>query len=205
RYTPKSVEQGGPIIMKITVLLILSLLIFSSFALNAYSQKELARASRAAWAADPNAGVLNMPIGSNSSSGETNPKQIEETGLNQTTPTEPVVSNETIEKQPENISIPGNWSLKIADVVSRNATLTLFQNGDTVFGKGSIMEDNNTITVAAGGSVNGNKLNLDLITLEKMGLYRLSMTVSGDTVIGSYTAFSTIGSSSSGPANGSRT
>ena len=46
------------------------------------------------------------------------------------------VSNYTSPKQIEAMSIPGNWSLEIADNVSRNATLTLFQNGDTVFGKG---------------------------------------------------------------------
>jgi hypothetical protein len=192
--------------MKIKILLISSLLLLSLFALNAYSQADLARASRAAWAADPNAGVLNIPVKSSNSSGAANPNQTEKSEPNQTKTTEPaVVSNDTFPKQIETISIPGNWSLEIADNVSRNATLTLFQNGDTVFGKGSIRRDNNTLTVAAGGSVTGNKLNLDLITLEKMGLYRLSMTVSGDSAIGSYSAFSTTGSPSTGTAKGLRT
>ena len=127
-------------------------------------------------------------------------------GPNQTKTAISAVSNYTSPKQIEALSIPGNWSLEIADNVSRNATLTLFQNGDTVFGKGSFREDgNNTLTVAAGGSITGNKLDMDLITLEKMSLYKISMTVSGDSAIGSYTAFSTIGSPSKGTAKGLRT
>jgi len=59
--------------------------------------------------------------------------------------------------------------------------------------------------VAADGSVNANKLNLNLITLEKIGLYKLSMTVSADTAIGSYIAFNTTGSPSKGVAKGLRT
>jgi hypothetical protein len=194
--------------MKIKALLISSLLLLSLFTLNSHSQDSYsgsARAERAAWAANSNAGVLNTPIHGNDSSRATTPNQAENPVPNQTKTAIPVVSNDTSPKQIETMSIPGNWSLEIADNVSRNATLTLFQNGDTIFGKGSMREDNNTLTVAAGGSITGNKLNLDLITLEKMGLYRLSMTVSGDSAIGSYTAFSTIGSPSTGPAKGLRT
>jgi hypothetical protein len=193
--------------MKIKVLLVSSLLLLSLFALNASSQKELALASRAAWAADPHAAVLNTPIGSNSSSGATtNPEQTEKKGLNQTNTTKSALSNDTSPKQQiETISVPGNWSLEMADKLPRNATLILFQNGDTVFGKVSIRQDNNTLTVAADGSVNANKLNLNLITLEKIGLYKLSMTVSADTAIGSYIAFNTTGSPSKGVAKGLRT
>lgn len=194
--------------MKIKILLVSSLLLLSLFALNAHSQANLARASRAAWAAEPNAGVLNMPIVGNHSSGSTNLNQTENPGPNQTrtaTPAVSNVSNSTSPRQTETMSIPGNWSLEMADNVSRNATLTLFQNSDTIFGKGRIREDNNTLTVAAGGIITGNKLDLNLITLEKMGLYRLSMTVSEDSAIGSYTAFSPIGSPSTGPVKGLRT
>ena len=195
--------------MKIKILLTSSLLLLSLFALNAYSQddySESARAERAAWTADPNAGVLNIPVQSNDSSGATNPKQTENPEPNQAKTTEPAVSNDTSPKQNETISIPGNWSLEVVGNVSRNATLILFQNGDTVLGKGSFRENgNNTLTVAVGGSITGNKLDLDLITLEKMGLYRISMTVSGDSAIGNYTAIGTVGSPSTGTAKGLRT
>jgi hypothetical protein len=197
--------------MKIKVLLISSLLLLSLFTLNSHSQDSYsgsARAERAAWAANSNAGVLNTPIHGNDSSRATTPNQAENPVPNQTRTAIPAVSNVsnyTSPRQIETISIPGNWSLEIADNVSRNATLTLFQNGDTIFGKGRIREDNNTLTVAAGGIITGNKLDLNLITLEKMGLYRLSMTVSEDSAIGSYTAFSTVGSPSTGPVKGLRT
>jgi hypothetical protein len=67
--------------------------------------------------------------------------------------------------------VTGLW---IADNTSRNATLTISQSGDTVFGKGNVKVGNNTIIVAACGNVSGNELNIDLVTLEEMGLYQLS-------------------------------
>jgi hypothetical protein len=47
-------------------------------------------------------------------------------------------------------------------------------------------------------------LNLDLVSLENLKLYRLSLTVSGNSVTGSDTAFSPSESPLNGPAKGLR-
>jgi uncharacterized protein YjfI (DUF2170 family) len=41
---------------------------------------------------------------------------------------------------------------------------------------------------AASGTISDDKLNLDMVSLEKVSLYRIAMTVSEDLVTGSYTA-----------------
>jgi hypothetical protein len=89
--------------------------------------------------------------------------------------------------------------------VSRNATLTLFQNGDAVYGTGKLdLDANTTLMAAASGTISDDKLNLDMVSLEKVSLYRIAMTVSGDSVTGSYTAFSPSATSTTGTAKGVR-
>jgi hypothetical protein len=189
--------------IRIGILTLSALLLLSLFALSAYSENP--RTSRAAWAANPDVKILNTPIGSNNSLGASNPQQTRNTSLNQTVITQPIVANATVPKQSESIPVSGNWSLEIADNnTSRNATLTIFQSGDTVFGKGNVKVDNNTITVAACGNVSGNRLNLDLVTLEEMGLYQLSMALDGNSAIGNCTEFRSIGSTSTGIVKGVR-
>jgi hypothetical protein len=195
-------------------LILSTLLLLLLFASSAYSQSaaDAARAERAAWAsADPNAKILNTPIGSSDSSGASNPQQTGNMAKNQTenqtvTP-QPIVTdvtNATIPKKFESIPVSGNWSLEIADNTSRNATLTIFQSDDTVFGKGNLKANNDTITVTACGSVAGNKLNIGLVTLEKIGLYQLSMAINGNSTTGNYTAFRSTGSTSTGTVKGIR-
>jgi len=46
------------------------------------------------------------------------------------------------------------------------------------------------MTAAASGTVTGDQVNLDIVSLGKVSLYRISMTVSGDAATGSYPAFS---------------
>ena len=55
---------------------------------------------------------------------------------------------------------------------------------------------------AASGTIAGDRLNLDLVSLEKVNLYRISMTVNGDSATGSYTAFNPSSASTTGTANG---
>jgi hypothetical protein len=72
------------------------------------------------------------------------------------------------------------------------ATLTIFQNGDAIYGTGNIDLDAKNVMTAAGASgiVAGDKVNLDIVSLGKVSLYRIVMTVSGNSATGSYTAFS---------------
>jgi hypothetical protein len=117
---------------------------------------------------------------------------------------QPTVTNTAAESQTDSMSVSGQWSLQIADSTVKSATLTLYQIDDAVFGKGALSEDGDTLTLTASGSVTGNKLNLDLVTLEKIGLFRISMTVNENSAIGSYTAYSPLASSSTGTATGLR-
>ena len=102
-------------------------------------------------------------------------------------------------------SIAGSWSLKLSDSAERQADITLFQVGDVLFGAGNLDEDNNTLQVAASGSVLGDEMNLDITSTGPISLYRLALNLSGDSADGDYHAFSASGDSWTGSASGTRT
>lgn len=101
-------------------------------------------------------------------------------------------------------TVSGSWSFELSDSTIKNTVLTLFQSGDAVFGTGSMNDGNNTLVVAASGSYDGSKLNLDMTTLGSINLYRLALAPSGDSASGDYQAFSANGQSWTGSANGTR-
>ena len=101
-------------------------------------------------------------------------------------------------------NVSGSWSFELTDNSVKNVALTLFQSGDAVFGTGSMNDGNNPQIVAASGSLDGDKLNLDLTTSGSINLYRLALTPSGDSASGDYQAFSANGSSMTGSAKGTR-
>jgi hypothetical protein len=168
------------------------------------SLTEQAQASRAAQIGQPGTGILSVPFGNNSSSGASTTQQARNQEQNQTVATQPVATNVFTSTQARPTSVAGTWSLEIAAGTPIYANITLVQSEDAVFGKGKIMDGNDTETAVASGSIKGDMLNLDLLSLENLRLYRLSMTVSGDSATGSNTAFSPNESPSTGPAKGMR-
>jgi hypothetical protein len=173
------------------------------------------QASRAAQVGQESKSIINLPIGGKLSSGASTPQDARGQNLNQMTITQPVVANttnttnttipalSTTSSEPKSVS--GSWYLELNDSVSWNATLTLFQNGDAVYGTGKLdLDANTTLMAAASGTISDDKLNLDMVSLEKVSLYRIAMTVSGDSVTGSYTAFSPSATSTTGTARGVR-
>ncbi len=98
----------------------------------------------------------------------------------------------------------GSWSLQLNDNSEKDIILSIFQNGDALFGAGNMKEGNNTLQVAASGSLVGDKMDLDITTLGSISLYRLSLTLSGDSASGDYSAFSASGDAWTGSANGLR-
>ncbi|HPJ29781.1 MAG TPA: hypothetical protein PLZ42_00135 [Methanothrix sp.] len=58
---------------------------------------------------------------------------------------------------------------------------------------------------AASGTVVGDRLELDLVSIGPIALYRFDLSLSGDLVSGNYSAYGSDGSSWSGTASGSRT
>lgn len=170
---------------------------------------ETPQASRAAQVGQPGKGILSMSAGNDLSSGATNPKQARSQDTKQTNALQQVDTNSTIPIQPkvspELASGSGSWSLKLNDSATHMAVLTLFQNGDAVYGTGNLnLDDNTTLMAAASGTLTEGKLNLDIVSLGKVNLYRISMTVNGDSAEGSYKAYSPSEASTTGTASGLR-
>jgi hypothetical protein len=155
-------------------------------------------------------GKLNS-IGYSSTSGY-NAKDTRAQDLSQTSPVQNPTANTTasapaqVAAPAEQTSLSGSWSLELTDSASRTAALTLWQSGDAVFGSGNVnLDANTTMVAAASGTLTGNELNLDLVTLGKVNLYRLTLMVSGESATGNYTAYSPLASPSTGTAKGTKT
>ena len=163
--------------------------------------------SRAAQIGQSGKDILSKPVGSSTTSGASTPQQARNQEQNQAPVTQSIVTNSTAPVKSttssEPISVSGSWSLVLNDIASRTAALTLFQSGDAVYGTGNInLDANTTMMAAASGTITGDRLDLDLVSLEKVNLYRISMTVNGDSATGSYTAFNPSSASTTGTANG---
>lgn len=100
--------------------------------------------------------------------------------------------------------VTGSWSFQLNDDSQKDIALSLFQNGDALFGTGNMREGNDTLQVAASGSLQGDDMNLDITTLGSISLYRLTLSFSGDSASGDYTAFSASGDAWTGSADGMR-
>lgn len=99
----------------------------------------------------------------------------------------------------------GSWTFELRDSKTRQLALTLFQSEDAVFGEGSINDGGDTLQVSASGSAEGDKLKLDVTTSGTINLYRLALTISGNSASGDYRAFSNDGQPWTGITNGFRT
>ncbi len=162
------------------------------------------QASRAAQAGEPNKEIINLTIGSNHSAATATIQQTEIQDSSKITTNQPEVAYVAAQIQ-RPTSASGTWKLQIIDDTSRNATMTLFQSGDTVFGKGEIDDGAGTmLETTASGKVVSDKLTLDLVVPEKIILYRLSLTVNSDSALGSYVEFSTEEEPATGTVEGIR-
>ena len=170
---------------------------------------ETPQSSRAAEIGQSGKDILSTPVGNKLTSVATNPQESRSQDQNQTVATPTVAANPNAQAKPTMSSdlaiVSGSWSLDLNDSASRKAILTIFQNGDTIYGTGNLNLDANTAMIAvASGTVTGNQVNLDIVSLGKVTLYRIFMTVSGDSATGSYTAFSPGLSPATGTAKGLR-
>jgi hypothetical protein len=221
--------------MRIKVLIMSSLLLLALFAIKSYSvdwdnpedqsaddllssgsdsiiipvYTEEAQASRAAQMGQSGKDVLDTPTGNKLSSGAKNPQESIGQDHNLTVATPTVASDANVQAKPtmssEMAIVSGSWSLELNDSASRKAVLTIFQNGDAIYGSGNLNLDAYTaMTAVASGTVIGDHVNLDIVSLGKVSLYRISMTVNGDSATGNYTAFSPGLPLSTGTAKGLR-
>ena len=101
-------------------------------------------------------------------------------------------------------SAGGSWSFELKDTSKRDVSLALFQNGNYVFGVGNMKVGDSTLQVAASGSVQGETMDLDIISRGTITLYKQVLHLSGDSASGDYQAFSTSGETWTGSAEGLR-
>jgi len=132
----------------------------------------------------------------------------ETTPLQETVPvadTAATTESELPPSQPSVASVGGSWSFELNDSSKRDVALALFQSGNYVYGAGNMREGNSTLQVAASGSVQGETMDLDVISLGTINLYKLALDLSGDSAYGDYQAFSASGDAWKGSAEGLRT
>lgn len=87
------------------------------------------------------------------------------------------------------LSPSNKWHLDLQDTKDRVADLEMYQSNDAVFGRGTIVIEGYAQNVTATGTVTGNKLNLDILTID-LSLYRLSVTMNGKSLSGDYHSYS---------------
>jgi len=214
--------------MRIGILVISSLLLLVLFAMNACSIKwnEPGSQSFDQMFAGDNRSIDDMGVtrtvdtgsfSSGSPSSESSSTESSDTGSFSTESSgdakneqEPVSANSDAKTQPqssESTTIQGKWSIEFnfGSPPLRQHYINLFQNGDVVYGTGAIVLDPKTnLEVAAGGTVMGDQMNLDIISLGNVSLYSISMTAIGNSASGSYTAYRPGASPISGIATGLR-
>lgn len=101
-------------------------------------------------------------------------------------------------------NVAGRWTLSLIDSESRTVDLTLSQYGNEVFGKGYMTTGSNTQELTAAGLTEGTTLTLRLVTVSGYSMYRLKATVTGNSIFGTYTAYSSDGAFWAGNCNGNR-
>jgi hypothetical protein len=126
------------------------------------------------------------------------------TGMSPNVPNDSGVSTPAAAPETPWSNVAGRWTLSLIDTASRSVDLTLYQYGNEVFGKGVMTTGVNTQEVTAAGSTEGTSLSLRLVTVGGNNMYRLRTSVSGNSIFGTYSAYSSDGSSWAGNCNGSR-
>jgi hypothetical protein len=170
-------------------------------------------AARSAESGQKGKDILNVPLGGKLDTTGNNPQDTRSQDQSQTSPVQKEAVNTTVSAPVQAVvtsepaSISGGWSLELTDSASHTAALTLTQSGDAVFGTGNVnLDANTTLMAAASGTLTGSKLTLDIVTLEKVNLYRLALTVNGESATGNYNAYRwSEASPSTGTAKGTRT
>ena len=221
--------------MKIKLLILSSIILFASFAIAAHAfadstgltadqlfagvddvtipsgQSGSPQEARDAQTGQKGKDILSVPMGGKLDTNSLTAKDARALEMSQINKN--ATANNTTAPAPTQVAMPteptsvsGSWSIEFTDSASRNAVLTLFQSGDAVFGSGKVnLDANTTMMAAASGTLTGSELNLDLVTLGKVNLYRLTLMVSGESATGNYTSYSPSVSPSTGTAEGTRT
>ncbi|MDD2834529.1 MAG: hypothetical protein PHY05_00100 [Methanothrix sp.] len=107
--------------------------------------------------------------------------------------------------QPQVTAVGGSWYFTLNDSIERELAMVLFQKENDVFGAGKIKEGDNTLDVTVSGSVADSALDLNVVSLGTISLYKLKLDLSEDWATGEYQAFSSGSDSWTGSAEGEKT
>jgi len=105
---------------------------------------------------------------------------------------------------PAAVSAQGNWSFELRDSKIRMLYLSLHQSNGVVFGNGSMNDGTETQETSASGSIQGDKMTLDVISAGTTNLYRMALTMSTGSAEGEYVAYSSGQETWKGMAKGLR-
>ncbi len=83
----------------------------------------------------------------------------------------------------------GNWKLDLQGPVSGIVELSLVQNRDAVFGRGTLSLGGSNNAVSASGQAVKDVLLIDLVDIGDLTLYRCTLTISKDFLSGSFNAY----------------
>ena len=100
------------------------------------------------------------------------------------------------------VNVTGAWILELEDQGVKNLVFSLAQNKDAIMGYGLMEYGNITQRVAISGTIEGGRLNLDVMpTDSSLDLYKLDLSLEAQPA-GSYTAYSAGGRVRSGSVAG---
>ena len=109
-----------------------------------------------------------------------------------------------------NRELAGNWSLELVDLRSRSVgdiDLRLFQSDAAIYGKGVFKEGlSQQLATAEGSLLEGNAMILNIVSLENVFLYRLTLnSADGNNTSGTFSLYKPSGESPvKGTVSGSR-
>jgi hypothetical protein len=101
--------------------------------------------------------------------------------------------------------VDGSWYFVLNDSVERNLAVMLFQKGEDVFGAGKIKVGETTLDATVSGSVADSSLDLNVVSLGTINLYKLKLDLSDGSASGEYQAFASGSDTWTGSAEGEKT
>jgi hypothetical protein len=102
----------------------------------------------------------------------------------------------------ETAVLSGRWHFELSE--GKSIDLALHQSGARIFGSGSLISGKTAQEAAASGSVVGNSMMLDVVTLKGTALYATSLDLSRSNQASSYNLFRAGAQSKSGTLSASR-
>lgn len=102
-------------------------------------------------------------------------------------------------------NVGGSWSFLLNDTQEKDLALSLFQKDGDVFGAGKMRDGEDIMDVAVSGTVTSSTLQINLVTLGTISLYKLDLDLSGEAASGRFQAISTSGETWTGNADGQKT